>query len=79
MSPPSATVGLAILFVPSIGVALSDTTFGHLAYSSTWYRTADVDRGIGPGAVAIAVALGCTVAVIALMRYRTAPPETVNP
>ena len=77
-SPPSATVGLAILFVPSVGVALSDSNFGHLAYSSSWYRTADVDRGIGPGVVAIVVALGCAIAVLALMRRRAATP-TVSP
>ncbi|MFC9662097.1 hypothetical protein ACFVJ5_17825 [Nocardia sp. NPDC127606] len=78
-NPTSGTVGLAILFVPSIGVALSDTDFGHLAYSSSWYRTTDVDRGVAPGAVAIAVALGCTIAVLALMRLRTEPPEIVSP
>ncbi|MFD4438359.1 hypothetical protein ACFWPK_01115 [Nocardia sp. NPDC058519] len=78
-SPTSGTVGLAILFVPSIGVALSDSDFGHLAYSSSWYRTADVDRGMGPGVVAIAVALGCAIAVLALMRLRAAPPKIVSP
>ncbi|MGY0500786.1 hypothetical protein ACWZHB_20055 [Nocardia sp. FBN12] len=79
VSPASGTVGLAILFVPSIGVALSDSDIGHLAYSSSWYRTTDVDRGVGPGAVAVVVALGCTVAVLALLRHRPAPPEIVNP
>ncbi|TCJ99279.1 hypothetical protein [Nocardia alba] len=77
-SPTSGTVGLATLFVPSIGVALSDSGFGHLAYSSTWYRTTDLDRGVAPGAVAIAVALGCAVAVLALLRYRSAPPSTIS-
>lgn len=79
VSPTSGTVGLAILFVPSIGVALSDSDFGYLAYSSSWYRTTDVDRGVAPGAVAIVVALGCTVAVFGLMRHRAAPPEIVAP
>ncbi|WP_410869970.1 hypothetical protein [Nocardia sp. A7] len=79
VSPTAGTVGLAILFVPSIGVALSDIDFGHLAYSSSWYRTTDVDRGVGPGAVAVVVALGCTIAVLALLRHRTAPPEIVTP
>ncbi|MFD4461631.1 hypothetical protein [Nocardia sp. NPDC058480] len=78
-SPTSGTVGLATLFVPSIGVALSDSSFGHLAYSSSWYRTADVDRGVGPGLVAIVVALGCTIAVATLMRLRAAPPKIVSP
>ncbi|WP_446221458.1 hypothetical protein ACTWPB_15960 [Nocardia sp. IBHARD005] len=78
-SPTSGTVGLAILFVPSIGVALSDRDFGHLAYSSSWYRTGDVDRGLGPGVVAIVVALGCMIAVQALMRHRAAPPKIVSP
>ncbi|MFD6395455.1 hypothetical protein [Nocardia sp. NPDC060249] len=78
-SATSGTVGLAILFVPSIGVALSDTDFGHLAYSSSWYRTTNVDRGMGPGLVAIAVALGCAIAVLGLMRHRSAPPKFVSP
>ncbi|MFD3743204.1 hypothetical protein [Nocardia sp. NPDC058633] len=78
VSPTSGTVGLSILFVPSVGVALSDSSFGHLAYSSSWYRTADVDRGVGPGAVAIVVALGCTIAVWALMRRRSAPSPIVS-
>lgn len=64
--------------MPSVGVALSDSNFGHLAYSSSWYRTADVDRGAGPGVVAIVVALGCAIAVLALMRRRAATP-TVSP
>ncbi|MFD3704520.1 hypothetical protein ACFWUP_15370 [Nocardia sp. NPDC058658] len=79
LSPACGTVGLAILFVPSIGVALSDSDFGNLAYSSSWYRTTDVDRGIGPGLVAIAVALGCALAVLALLHHRSTPPEAVTP
>lgn len=79
VSPTAGTVGLAILFVPSIGVALSDSSFGHLAYSASWYRTEDVDRGVGPGAVAIVVALGCTVAVLAVLRYRSVPPQIAGP
>ncbi|MFE1591839.1 hypothetical protein [Nocardia sp. NPDC058705] len=65
--------------MPSIGVALSDSDFGQLAYSPSWYRTSEVDRGVGPGTVAITVALGCAVAVFALLRHRSAPPETVSP
>ncbi|MFF2086249.1 hypothetical protein ACFVVM_20925 [Nocardia sp. NPDC058176] len=73
VSPASATVGLAVLFVPSIGVALSDSEFGHLAYSSSWYRTVDVDRGPVPATVAVGMALGCAIAIAALLRYRSAP------
>lgn len=74
-SPASATVGLAVLFVPSLGVALSDSEFGHLAYSPSWYRTVDVDRGPVPATVAVGMALGCAVAIAALLRYRSAPEE----
>lgn len=74
-SATAAVVGLSSLFVPSIGVALSDSEFGHLAYSSAWYRTAAVDRGAVPGTVAVGIALGCAVAIAALLRHRrTARP-----
>ncbi|MFD3591432.1 hypothetical protein ACFWU5_01800 [Nocardia sp. NPDC058640] len=75
ISPTAGVVGLATLFVPSVGVALSDSDFGHLAYSSSWYRTSEVDRGFGPGAVAMVVALGCAIAVWSLMRHRPATPQ----
>ncbi|MFE6920746.1 hypothetical protein ACFVAV_06840 [Nocardia sp. NPDC057663] len=73
MTPTSATVGLSILFVPSMGVALSDTEFGHLAYSSSWYRTADVNRGPIPATISIGIAIGCAVAIALLIRHRPAP------
>ncbi|MFE7722229.1 hypothetical protein ACFU44_24645 [Nocardia rhizosphaerihabitans] len=76
LSPTSATVGLSILCVPSIGVALSDTEFGHLAYSSSWYRTADVNRGPLPAAIAIGIAVGCAVAIALLIRHRPAPDQS---
>ncbi|MDO3645969.1 hypothetical protein [Nocardia mangyaensis] len=77
VSPASATVGLAILFVPSIGVALSDSEFGHLAYSSSWYRTVEVDRGPVPAMVAVGMTLGCAVAIAALLHYRS-PSEKAS-
>ncbi|MCA2206684.1 hypothetical protein [Nocardia rosealba] len=66
----SAVVGFCVLFVPSLGVALSDTEFGHLAYSSAWYRTAEVDRGPVPGTVAVIIALVCTAIVALILRRR---------
>lgn len=69
-SPASATVGLSILFVPSLGVALSDNRFGHLAYSSTWYRTADVHRDATPAVIALVMACGCAVVIALLLRHR---------
>ncbi|MEV6213742.1 hypothetical protein [Nocardia sp. NPDC051833] len=71
-SPTSAVVGLSILFVPSLGVALSDDKFGHLAYSPSWYRTADVDRGPIPATAAIGIALASTAAIVLLQRRRPA-------
>ncbi|WP_280305736.1 hypothetical protein [Nocardia neocaledoniensis] len=72
-SPASATVGLSILFVPSLGVALSDNRFGHLAYSSTWYRTADVHRDATPALIALVMACGCAVVIALLLRHRSEP------
>ncbi|MFE3541439.1 hypothetical protein ACFXK0_00535 [Nocardia sp. NPDC059177] len=70
VSASSGVVALAILFVPSVGVALSDSSFGHLAYSPSWYRTAVVDRGAVPATVGIGIALGCSAAVLLLLRHR---------
>ncbi|UGT56936.1 hypothetical protein [Nocardia asteroides] len=72
-SPASATVGLSILFVPSLGVALSDNRFGHLAYSSTWYRTADVHRDATPALIALVMACGCVAVIALLLRHRSEP------
>ncbi|MFC4126477.1 hypothetical protein [Nocardia rhizosphaerae] len=74
-SPAATTVGLSILFVPSLGVALSDNLFGNLAYSPSWYRTADVDRGPIPAAIAVGIAVSCTAVIALLHRYRPAPAE----
>ncbi|WP_336081361.1 hypothetical protein [Nocardia sp. SSK8] len=71
-SSPAAVVGLGILFVPSAGVALSDTEFGHLAYSPTWYRTTEVDRGATPATAGIAIAIACTLTLALVIRLR--PP-----
>ncbi|MEU3014259.1 hypothetical protein [Nocardia asteroides] len=70
LSPTSGTVGLAVLFVPSMGVALSNSDFGTLAYSSSWYRTADLNRGPAPATVSIAIALGCLFAIAVVLRRR---------
>ncbi|MFD4431867.1 hypothetical protein [Nocardia sp. NPDC058497] len=42
LSPTSATVGLSILCVPSIGVAFCDTEFGHQANTSSGFRHPDL-------------------------------------
>ncbi|MEV6360221.1 hypothetical protein [Nocardia asteroides] len=70
-NPTSGTVGLSVLFVPSMGVALSNSDSGTLAYSSSWYRTADLDRGPLPAAVSIAIALGCLIAIAIVLRRRS--------
>ncbi|WP_278263782.1 hypothetical protein [Nocardia sp. AG03] len=71
-NPSSVVVGLGILFVPSAGVALSDTEFGHLAYSPSWYRTTVVDRGATPATAGIAIAIACALAIALVLRLR--PP-----
>lgn len=68
----SAVVGLSILFVPSLGVALSDTELGHLAYSSAWYRTSEVARGPIPATIALVIALACAAVIGLLVRRRPA-------
>ncbi|MFI8977370.1 hypothetical protein ACIGO9_31135 [Nocardia asteroides] len=66
----SATVGLSILFIPSVGIALADSAIGHLDYAGSWYRTTDIDPGPMPSVVAIGLSCGLCAAVALLVRRR---------
>ncbi|MGX1812177.1 hypothetical protein ACWIGI_41235 [Nocardia sp. NPDC055321] len=67
----SAVVGLAVLLIPSAGIALSDRTYGHLAYSPAWYRTTEVSRSVVAVGVTLAVAVGCALMIALLLSRRT--------
>lgn len=68
----SAVVGMAVLFVPSAGVALQSRDIGRIEYSPSWDGSADLGQSVLPGIVSAGIALGCAVIVLLLARLRPA-------
>ncbi|WP_227983549.1 hypothetical protein [Nocardia spumae] len=66
----SAVIGITILFVPSAGVALQGRDIGRLAYSQTWYRSADAGHTALPGIAAAGLGIGCAAIVLLIDRLR---------
>ncbi|MCX4095925.1 hypothetical protein [Nocardia sp. alder85J] len=70
--PTSIVVALAVLVVPSAGMAMRGRYFGRLAYSPYWYRSSGVAQHWTAGVVAAAVAAGCGLGVVLVDRRRAA-------
>lgn len=67
-----AVVGIAVLFIPSAGVALQGHDFGRVEYSQSWYRSAETTNSALPGIVSAVIALGCALVVLLVGRLRPA-------
>ncbi|GAB3206493.1 hypothetical protein [Nocardia tengchongensis] len=66
----SAVVGLAVLFVPSAGIALRGRPFGRIGYSPHWYRLAQVPHEPVPAYTALVITAGCAAGIYLLRRWR---------
>ncbi|MEV6771575.1 hypothetical protein AB0N05_23420 [Nocardia sp. NPDC051030] len=67
---PTVVVALAALIVPPLTMALRGNSFGRVAYSPRWYRDPQGAVSAAPGWTALAITVGCGLAILALRHIR---------
>ncbi|WP_330182943.1 hypothetical protein OHB26_04320 [Nocardia sp. NBC_01503] len=72
-------VGIAVLFVPSVVLAIRGANDNLIGYSHLWYRSPATEHNPVAGWAALAIAGGCALGLLRLRAVRPAtPPRPVN-